>query len=201
MTKAIILILSLMPIFASLGKAEPVVISEFLANPVGTDRGKEWIELHNLSSKNINLKNWHIKDRSGKIEKIKKDTWILPKAFLVIKPLKNITINNSGEELTLYNQREEKIFDISYSGKAKEGESFVRNEKGEWHWTNKPTPAKESLSEEKNASNQAEKIFTGSYQANFNQTKPTAFKLLIIACCTSLILAIVSAIGLNKLYK
>ena len=200
MKKIFILALSLVPIFSLMGKSESVIISEFLANPSGKDKGNEWIELQNLSTKSINLKNWFIEDKSGKIDKIKKDTWISAKSFLLIKPLKNITINNSGEELTLYNQKGEKIFKISYSGRAKEGESFARDSQGEWHWVKDPTPARRNIIE-KETQPKAEKIFPESTQADLIQAKPAIFKLMVIAMSTSLILAIVSAISLNKLYK
>ena len=42
-----------------------VIVTEFLNNPDGEDRGREWIELYNDSSTATNLQDWELRDSDG----------------------------------------------------------------------------------------------------------------------------------------
>ncbi len=172
-----------------------VIISEFLPNPTGPDRGSEWIELQNLTGKKINLKNWFIKDKAGKIEKISKNTYILPYSFFVLN-LKTIAINNNGESLTLFNNKSKKIFSIEYQGKAKENKSFSRLNSNFWQWTI-PSPGKKNILLKPTSSN----IFLSSQSAKISQKNINFWLLFIFGLFFSLILAIITSVSLNKLYK
>lgn len=46
---------------ASAVEPTDVIINEVMANPAGTDSGKEWLELYNFSLTDIDLKDWKIK--------------------------------------------------------------------------------------------------------------------------------------------
>ncbi len=172
-----------------------IVISEFLPNPKGTDKGNEWIELQNLSNKKINLKGWYIKDKASKTEKINKNIYIFPYSFFVLH-LKAVTINNNGEVLTLFNNKSQKIFSIEYQGKAKESKSFSRLSDGTWQWTN-PSPDKANIILKPTSSN----IFLKNQEAKIASQNVNFSLLFISALFFSLILVIITSVSLNKLYK
>lgn len=54
---SIILLINSLPIYAI---SNTIIINEFVYDPVGSDLGYEWIELYNLSGKNIDINNWEI---------------------------------------------------------------------------------------------------------------------------------------------
>ncbi len=193
-------IFSLIFLFSNivLAAERSVIISEFLPNPSGYDKGQEWIELENLTGKEIDLNNWFLKDRSGKKEIIKKVV-IKPYSFYLIKPLNSLTINNNGELLILFNNKKEKIFSIEYYGKAKEGLSFSRSQNGQWQWE-KPTPGKKNTflrtRKKLNIASLRELEAKTNNHININ------FVFIFISgLFFSLFLAIITAKGLNKFYK
>ncbi|MHC4501170.1 MAG: lamin tail domain-containing protein, partial [Planctomycetota bacterium] len=72
-------------------KASPVVINEFMASNSSTPADPngdfpDWIELYNVSSKQINLKDWHLTDNEGDLNK-----WEFPDMNL-----------NSGQYLLIF---------------------------------------------------------------------------------------------------
>ena len=114
-------------------------ITEFLPNPQGNDSGQEFVELYNYGDEEINLDGFILE--IGK-KKIKLKGVIEPKEyFIVTNKDYNFYIRNQGENLALYFQNQ-KIFSISYQGKAPEGKSFSRFE-DDWQFT-EPTPGQEN---------------------------------------------------------
>jgi len=64
----------------------PVIINEFMANPVGSDTDYEWIELYNHSDQNVNLKGWQLDGKTfGEVE-------MMPNSFLIIARNKNMLL-------------------------------------------------------------------------------------------------------------
>ena len=64
-----------------------ILINEFLPDPVGADKGWEWIELVNLSEEEGNLSNWEIQIAGVKYNRAFKfptDSKILPGQYLLI---------------------------------------------------------------------------------------------------------------------
>ncbi len=118
-----------------------LIISEFLPNPEGNDKGKEFVEIYNYGDEEIDLDGFTLKIGD---KEIKLNGKIEPQEYLVITNKEySFYIKNKGDNLALYYQGE-KIFEISYSGKAEEGKSYSRNSKGEWLFT-QPTPGKENI--------------------------------------------------------
>jgi hypothetical protein len=118
-----------------------LIISEFLPNPEGDDKGKEFVEIYNYGDQEINLENFILKigDKNVKLNgEIKANEYLL-----VTNKDHNFYIRNKGETLALY-YFDKKIFEINYNGQAPEGKSFARNEEGEWLFT-RPTPGKENI--------------------------------------------------------
>ncbi|MFC1780136.1 lamin tail domain-containing protein [Patescibacteria group bacterium] len=93
-----------------------ILISEVYPSPNSNE--EEWIEFYNFGDSDIDLTNWLLEDNSQKhrFEDLK---IIKSKSHFVIENL-NITLNNSGEILTLYDPNEEEvdIFEYSSTGKG-----------------------------------------------------------------------------------
>lgn len=84
-----------------------VLINEILPNPIGSDKGKEWIELYNPSNKLVDISNWEIQvagTHFSTLFKLPQDTIILPYSFYCIC---GSQINNlcdySHEKLSIQN--------------------------------------------------------------------------------------------------
>jgi|GEM_PF-1986305 hypothetical protein len=123
-----------------------IIINELLPNPEGSD-DTEWIELKNIGTSTINLENFYIKDESGKkyIFSLKdfENLNLSPGEFLILDyNISSITLNNTADKLYLFDNRDNKIFEVSYSNPA-EGISYAYFD-GSWEWTNILTPGEEN---------------------------------------------------------
>ena len=127
-----------------------IVFNEILPSPKGQDQIEEWIELYNLNDFPVNLTNWQIRDKQGKIK-----TYTLPigtkigsKGFLlVLRPDSKIVLNNNGDGLELLDPNNNLADQISYE-KALTGKSYSKGEE-EWFWTDNMTPGEKNYSPEK----------------------------------------------------
>ena len=99
---------------------------EILPNPVGKDTGVEWIKLYNPTNELINLSGWKIKDASGKTFVFQKKE-IAPNGFLtLLSEETKIILNNSGDDLFLYDQNNQLIDKASYDVSVAEGDILHR---------------------------------------------------------------------------
>lgn len=115
-----------------------IYISEFFPNPDGNDKDKEFVEFYNFGDKEVSLSDISLEINNRKISL---SGTIAPGQYFVFK--NKINIRNSGEKLVLFWQNE-KIFEISYQGKAPESLSFARDNNGNWQFT-QPTPGKKNV--------------------------------------------------------
>jgi len=127
-------------------------ITEILANPEGTDNGKEWIEIFNNGSKTVNLGNWQLDDTEGGSK-----PFLIPDT-VSIKPGEALALDTKTVKLSLGNQEDEvRLFDfennlvdqVSYEN-APENQSYslilLIDEKNdleseEFIWTAKTSPS------------------------------------------------------------
>jgi len=86
-------------LFPSLSFAQ-VVINEILPNPVGEDKGNEWIELFNTDITGIDVSGYKLKDAADN-EQIINSGFLPPKSWLIIRSEGKFALNNSGSE-TIY---------------------------------------------------------------------------------------------------
>jgi len=114
-----------------------VIISEVMANPDGTDAGKEWIELANTTSQAISLEDWGIS--TGKKNQILSGQ-LSPNSIKTIENLE-ITLKNSNGTLILTDPAGAIIDEIHYD-KAPSNQSLQRitikngqKEKHDQAWT------------------------------------------------------------------
>ncbi len=118
-----------------------IKISEVFPNPKGSDSGKEWLELYNISDNTVTLDDWRIK--VDKKETIIEDLTIGAKKHLSI----NLSLKNSPAEILLINNNSQVLDRINYED-VKENLSYTHisvkspnKTKTEWIWTN---PTKDS---------------------------------------------------------
>lgn len=128
-----------------------VIINEILPNPKGDDSENEFVELKNLTDKEIDLEGWKLEDAAGTkfviSSKTLSSTKIPGKGFFVIyRKDSKIALNNSGNEtLKLYQPNDNLIDLLSYSGTVLEDVSYARDEKNNWSWTTQVTPGQENV--------------------------------------------------------
>lgn len=130
---------------AKAGEAAQLVLSEVYPNPPLGDES-EFIELQNIGTAAIDLNNWVLADEVSTYTLNSKDftnLTLAPQAYFLLPRAKtHIALDNDGvERITLTSADGNIKLKINYSGPVKEGISYVRNTKGDWQWTTKPTPA------------------------------------------------------------
>ncbi len=125
-----------------------IKVNEILPNPQGKENKKEYIELYNFGKREINLKNWQLRDSSKNGQYVfLKNTVIKPGDYLVVyRSVFKFALNNAGrEEVFLLNPNGELVDSIKYEN-AKENISYGFDRKNKkWRWSNKLTPGKENI--------------------------------------------------------
>jgi hypothetical protein len=110
-----------------------VVFREILPNPLGKDTDGEWIKIANIGDQPVNLSGWTIRDKSGKtflFSQISEEYNVLPggKDLILKYSLTKISLNNDGDELSIYNQEGQLIDKISYTGPVSDDEIIYGEE-------------------------------------------------------------------------
>ena len=125
-----------------------VIINEVMFAPMNDE--PEWVELLNISDKNINLKNWKIADNTSSVILTTKDFYLLPNEYLIIcgdSSLLNYysiktkilframpTFNNNGDEVIIKTEAGSTVDSLKYlaswvvSPKGRTIERMVHNE-------------------------------------------------------------------------
>jgi PKD repeat protein len=123
-----------------------ILISEFLANPVGQDEEGEWIEIYNPSDFWVNLSGWQIDDAEGGSQPfvVPENTFLKPKNYLVFsRQITKIALNNDQDEVRILFPHGE-ISDAVQYQENQEGIAGAR--KGERiFWTEVLTPGTANL--------------------------------------------------------
>ncbi len=114
-----------------------IVINELLPNPVGSDTNAEWIELANIGDSDIQLRDWSVSD-DAKTYTIKDTILGAGELLLLQSSATKISLNNSGETITLTDPFGSTIDSVQYTASA-EGQSYARFHSG-FSWTTTPTP-------------------------------------------------------------
>ncbi|MBI2798539.1 lamin tail domain-containing protein [Candidatus Saccharibacteria bacterium] len=118
-----------------------IVVTELLPDPASpqVDSSDEFIELYNPTGADVDLNGWSLRDGSGKVFVIKSKT-IAAGGYLVLYSKEtSITLNNTGDVISLL-APDGSIGDTTPDyGNAKQGLSWGLVN-GEWTWTTSPTP-------------------------------------------------------------
>jgi hypothetical protein len=120
-------------------------LNEILPNPSGSETTDEYIEIYNNSGADINLINWYIKDASGTSYEIDQadfaSTIISSHGFFTIyRDVSSIALNNSGDEVELYQPNDNLLDSVEYSESAPEDSSYSYKNSN-WQWSTTMTPS------------------------------------------------------------
>ena len=138
-----------------------IVLSEIFPNPVGDDKEGEFIELYNYGERDINLFGWRLGDASTKRFEFGVGDKIEAKKYLVIyRTDSGIALNNTGDELNIYQAGSEDAFYSLQYKKAQEGFSFNNTQTEEtanfynkdfnatsWLWAETISPGRKNIFE------------------------------------------------------
>lgn len=134
-------------------KSNQLIINELLPSPQGDDRLFEFIELKNISNQPANLCGWSISDLTQRYF-FPKDTTIQPSEFYIIEPVEShISLNNSGDQISLYNANN-KLADFTSYDKAEVDWSWSRTINNKWFWTKNISPAEENIFSDNTTNNE-----------------------------------------------
>ncbi len=117
-----------------------VLLSEFSPAP---ESGKEWVEIYNPNSQQIDISGWKIDDIEGGSRpfSIPENAKINSKSYKVF--YFGSKLNNSGDTLRLINPSGKLIESYSYK-KVKKGVVFAKDPQGVWRITTSATPGKKN---------------------------------------------------------
>lgn len=122
-----------------------IIISEFLADPKGSDTDAEWIELFNKSQSPQLIEDFFIDDKEGGSHpyRIAKGTTIGPLAFLVFsRKDTKIALNNSDDEVRLLYPTKKLAARVAYAKAPERYVAVVDASKNVLTWSSIPTPGK-----------------------------------------------------------
>lgn len=123
--------------------SDHIELSEALPDPEGSDVTDEWIELHNTGSTAVDLYGWQVADPS-KVYTISESTELSSNGYLVLSVIDTgISLNNSGDTITLYDPAGDIMDEISYTD-SETGYSYARVS-GSWNWTSSLTPGESNI--------------------------------------------------------
>jgi PKD repeat protein len=128
-----------------------IIINEILPNPKGSDNENEFIELKNISAREINLAGWKLGDSTTRKYIISQDdfptTIVKPQDFFILKrKATGIALNNSGgDAVKLYWINNYLIETVEYKESAKEDQTYARDNDNKWTWTTTVTEGKENI--------------------------------------------------------
>jgi len=168
-----------------------IFISEILPDPKGKDDEREFIEIFNNFSKEIDLSGWFLDDDEGQSQpyKIPEGTKILPKQYLVFwRKETKIALNNSADKVRIFDPQNNLIDEVSFE-KSKEGFSFAKNEDGEFEWTEILTPGdKNQFSNKKEDFLAKKEEFSASLSQNPTKIPSFVWKISLISFFVALCL-------------
>jgi DNA/RNA endonuclease YhcR with UshA esterase domain len=124
-----------------------IYITEIFPNPTGRD-DNEWIELYNPNEFDVVLNNWIIDDQDGGSRPHTiLDRIIQAQSYLILgKEEIKITLNNSSDEVRLFNADEKLIDEVLYDD-VQEEQSFSKSDDEFWFWTSVITPGEPNITD------------------------------------------------------
>lgn len=124
--------------------SEKIYINEVMLNPVGKDEDGEWIELYNAENEKVDLTGWSIADDSGKNYFFNGDEIEKNGYFVLHRKQSKISLNNTGEKITLANPLGDQAHKVDCEKANDEGRAWARKKDGLFGWTDTPTPGEKN---------------------------------------------------------
>ena len=114
--------------------------SEILQNPIGADKGAEWIEIFNYGSDDIGLDGWRMSNNSSGTYQLDGDVKAGQyKYFKLIST--SFGLRNSNLELTILDPKGEVVSSMNIAGTAPQGTSYDYDPcTNSWKWSRFLTP-------------------------------------------------------------
>jgi len=139
-----------------------VLVSEILYDAVGSDTGKEFVELYNDGSADVTLKDWALQSNGSSLGKIgsktEDKTVIKPGAYFLVglngyagvpvaDVVRSASLPNTAALVTLVDSSRTIIDSVSYNVSVAEGESLERDAwtSAQFHVQASPTPTNSGL--------------------------------------------------------
>ncbi|MDD5710567.1 MAG: lamin tail domain-containing protein [Candidatus Colwellbacteria bacterium] len=98
-----------------------VYIESLLPNPIGQDTGNEWIRIANSGDGTEDVSGWRIEDNGGAVFSLNSLGAIKPGENVEVKQT-GISLNNSGDKISLYDKQGATIDQLGYDESVAEGE-------------------------------------------------------------------------------
>ena len=92
----------------NLSASPDIEIYAFDQNPAGSDKGNEWVTLHNPSNESVDIGNWTLETADGERETIPEGTTLSPFAYYLYTPPYQ-WLDNSDEAITLRDAKGEEV--------------------------------------------------------------------------------------------
>ncbi len=156
------------PVAVTLQPSNPTTlkITSLYPNTTGNDAEEEFIAITNTGTENVNLKDWSLKDASGKTYMFDTELVLAPNAQTEVNRAQtNITLNDDAEEISLFAPDNSLIDNVKYAD-APNGETYKWID-GVWGWpaetqTNEPETVQttQTIAAETEPTNQSDPVTT-----------------------------------------
>lgn len=121
-----------------------IVLNELQPNPAGPDGDSEFVELKNKGNASVDLRGWALLVAKKKFTIA--TSMVLDGGDVVAlnRQQTKLVLGNTGGVVHLVDPFKKIIGGVQYHAAAS-GMSFARNTKGQWRWTEIPTPGEENV--------------------------------------------------------
>lgn len=148
-----------------------LVISELMPNPEGKDKGKEWIELQNISDSDLDLSGFVIDDEDGGSKPYALNGKIIAGGVWVLEEIDTgLQLGNTSDSVRLFGRDGRLIDEVTYEG-ARDGMSYSRffvADEFVWEWTEDVT---------KGESNKSIFVIVGQIEKGVDEDSPYLFQI------------------------
>src|SRR3989344_1705382 len=118
----------------SKAKKGDILITELFPDPAGIDINDEFIELKNVSSSDIDLTSWTIKNSAKQIFTLPSLKMTPNSIVIFYRHQTNLMLNNSKDKITLYNISGQIIDQVDYKSTL-EAKSYQRTSDNKFEWS------------------------------------------------------------------
>lgn len=125
-----------------------IIITEIFPDPYGTDYENEFIEIYNSSDKALDLNNYRLENKLGKVFTFSKIELKPYEHYAVMRKNSQISLNNLADTVKLFSGQSDKAIQTITYKNSQTGWSYNFNLAtstriaNKWTWENSPTPNK-----------------------------------------------------------
>lgn len=119
--------------------SKKIHLSEVLPNPSTTESQDEFIEIYSTDTEAVDLTGWEVRDAAGTTYTLT-GTVSAGRYFAWYRADTKISLNNTGDSVTLLQPDGKEVETITYTDSAADDSSYALNSSGQWTWSETPTP-------------------------------------------------------------